>query len=132
MKELLSEFGHRASNGCGAVPLSSASCNDGQHSLMSSVKEDPMETEDVASRNGTSSNDNTDPGASGTNSNEIMQTDDSDNKPFIDSTAGASNGNSKEGHIENEAQTASLSTGKGGRYNVMNVIEVVVNHLNDI
>lgn len=132
MKELLSEFGHRASNGCGAVPLSSASCNDGQHSLMSSVKEDPMETEDVASRNGTSSNDNTDPGASGTNSNEIVQTDDSDNKPFIDSTAGASNGNSKEGHIENEVQTASLSTGKGGRYNVMNVIEVVVNHLNDI
>ncbi|CAH3033865.1 unnamed protein product [Pocillopora meandrina] len=114
LKELLSEFGHRASNGCGAVPLSPASCNDGQHSLMSSVKEDPMETEDVASRNGTSSNDNTDPGASGTNSNEIMQTDDSDNKPFIDSTAGASNGNSKEGHIENEAQTASLSTGKGG------------------
>lgn len=99
---------------------------------MSSVKEDPIETEDVASRNGTSSNDNTDPGASGTNSNEIMQTDDSDNKPFIDSTAGASNGNSKEGHIENEAQTASLSTGKGGRYNVMNVIEVVVNHLDDI
>lgn len=103
---------------------------------MSSVKEEPMETEDAASRNslsnGTSSNDNTDSGASGTNSNEIMQTDDSDDKSLIDSTAGASNGNSKEGHIENEAQTASLSTSKGGRYNLMNVIEVVVNHLDDI
>lgn len=96
------------------------------------VKEDLMEIEDVVFRNGISSNDNIDFGVLGINFNEIMQIDDLDNKLFIDLIVGALNGNLKEGYIENEVQIVLLFIGKGGRYNVMNVIEVVVNYFDDI
>ena len=126
LKDLLSQIGHRASNGCGAIPLSPASANEDQNGSVPALKEEPMETGEAALSNTllseTRSNDEADrdAGASGTNSDEIMQTDDSDDKPMINPTTGASDGNSVESHNEDGAQTALLSTSKGGTYRVTN------------
>lgn len=114
LKELLSEVGHKVSNGCGATPLSPSSAQENQNGSISDVKDEPMESADVKLEpsNSTSDDQSYDDGPSGSRSSEIMETESSDDKPSIDSTAGPSCSNSPVVHDKGDTP-ASSSTSEG-------------------
>ena len=115
LKELLSEVGHKVSNGCGATPLSPSSAQENQNGFISVVEEEPMELqEDVKMEPSNSTSDQEyDVGPSGSRSS--METDCSDDKPSIDSSAGPSCSNSPAVHVKC-ATLASSSTSEGGNF----------------
>lgn len=117
LKELLSEVGHKVSNGCGATPLSPSSAQEEQNGSISDVKDEPMESVDVKmdSSYSTSDDQGYDDGPSGSRSSEIMETDSSDNKPSIDSTAGPSCSNLPAVHDKGDT-LASSSTSEEGNF----------------
>ena len=119
LKELLSEVGHKVSNGCGRTPLSPASAEEKQNGSVNPIKEEPMETGDaeIEPSNGPSDETNGNQGneddPSGSRDNEIMETDRSDSKPSIHSVAGPSCSNSAAVHDKDDTQ-ASSSSSEGG------------------
>lgn len=117
LKELLSEVGHKVSNGCGATPSSPSSAQEEQNGSISDVKDEPMESVDVKmdSSYSTSDDQGYDDGPSGSRSSEIMETDSSDNKPSIDSTAGPSCSNLPAVHDKGDT-LASSSTSEEGNF----------------
>ena len=114
LKELLSEVGHKVSNGCGTAPLSPSSAQENQNVSISDVKEEPMELQEDARVEPSNSDDQSyDVGPSGSRSS--METDGSDDKQIIDSTAGSSHSNSPAIHGK-EDTPASLSTSERGNF----------------
>lgn len=120
LKELLTEVGHKISNGCGTTPLTPASAEDKQNGLISEVKEEPMETEDAGIEPGNIPSEESnghqvlEDGPSGSRDNETMETGGSDVKPNIDSIAGPSCSSSATVHDKGDTQ-ASSSSSEGGK-----------------
>ena len=115
LKELLSEVGHKVSNGCGVTPLSPSSAQENQNCLISVVKEEPMELledERIEPSSSTSDDQGYNTGPSGSRSS--METVGSD-KPSIDSTAGPSCSNSPAVHNKSDTMAAT-STNEGGYF----------------
>lgn len=119
LKELLSEVGHKVSNGCGRTPLSPAPAEDVQNGSSGDVKEEPMETGEAEIDPSNSLSEQTNghqenkDGPSGSRGNEIMETDRSDSKLSIDAVAGPSCSNSTAVHEKDDTQ-ASSSCSEGG------------------
>ena len=116
LKELLCEVGHKVSNGCGTTPLSPSSAQENQNVSISDVKEEPMELHEDAKMepsNSTSDSQGYDIGLLGSRSS--METDGSDDKQIIDSTAGPSCSNSPATHGKGDTP-ASSSTSEGGNF----------------
>lgn len=119
LKELLSEVGHKVSNGCGITPLSPVSTGDNQNGSTSDTTE-PMETgnAEIKPSNSlseqTSVNQGNDAGPSESRCNEIMETDSSDDKPDIDSTAGPSHSNNSASVPDKDGTHSSSSSSEGG------------------
>lgn len=120
LKELLSEVGHKISNGCGTTPLPPASVKEEQNGLISVVKEEPMETgdADIEPSNIPSEESNghqgLEDGPTESRDNETMETGSSDDKPNIDSIAGPSCSSSTVVHDKDDTQ-ASSSSSEGGK-----------------
>jgi len=113
LKELLSEVGHKVSNGCGTTPLSPSSAQENQDGLISVVNEEPMELQgDVKMEPSSSTSDEQDYDVGPSGSRSSMETDSPDDKPSIDSTAGPSCSNSPAAHDKGDTP-ASSSTSEG-------------------
>ena len=116
LKELLSEVGHKVSNGCGVTPLSPSSAQENQNRLISAVKEEPMELqEDVRIEPSSSTSDNQGYNVGPSGSRSSVETVGSDDKPSIDSTAEPSCSNSPAVHNKSDTM-ASASTNEGGYF----------------
>jgi len=113
LKELLSEVGHKVSNGCGTTPLPPSSAQENQNGLISVVNEEPMELQgDVKMEPSSSTSDEQDYDVGPSGSRSSMETDGPDDKPSIDSTAGPSCSNSPAAHDKGDTP-ASSSTNEG-------------------
>lgn len=116
LKELLSEVGHKVSNGCSTTPLSPSSAKENQNGLISVVNEEPMELQgDVKMEPSSSTSDEQDYDVGPSGSRSSMETDSPDDKPSIDSTSGPSCSNSPAAHDKGDTP-ASSSTNEGGDY----------------
>lgn len=120
LKELLSEVGHKVSNGCGRTSPSPSPAEDAQNGSVVDVKEEPMETGEAEIEPGNSLSEQTnghqgnEDGPSGSRDNEITEMDNStDSKPSIDSIAGPSCSNSTVVLDKDDTQACSSSS-EGG------------------
>lgn len=118
LKELLSEVGHKVSNGCGATPSSSSSAQENQDALTSVGKEERMELEgDVRMEPSSSTSDDQGYNVGPSGSRSSMETDGPDDKPGGDFTAGPScSSNSPAARDKGDTRPSSSSTSEEGKF----------------